>query len=108
MPVPSCDKAGLLHILINTVVLSAPWCQRREVHVAGKGTAARVMPVQRIEMTTQDMDVIADLMNERYAEHRARFWCYDPGCWSWSRRPPSACYAGRLPGSRWWPSTWSR
>ena len=44
----------------------------------GKGTAARVMPVQRIEMTTQDMDVIADLMNERYAEHRARFWCDDP------------------------------
>src|SRR5215472_15869238 len=78
MPVPSCDKAGLLHILINTVVLSAPWCQRREVHVPGRGTAARVMPVQRIEMTTQDMDVIADLMNERYAEHRARFWCDDP------------------------------
>jgi AraC-like DNA-binding protein len=36
------------------------------------------MPVQRIEMTTQDMAVIADLMNERYAEHRARFWCDDP------------------------------
>src|SRR6516225_3633029 len=50
----------------------------REVHVPGRGTAARVMPVQRIEMTTQDMAVIADLMNERYAEHRARFWCDDP------------------------------
>jgi AraC-like DNA-binding protein len=36
------------------------------------------MPVQRIEMTTQDMDVIAGLMNERYVEHRARFWCDDP------------------------------
>ena len=44
----------------------------------GRGTAARVMRVQRIEMTTQDMDVIARLMNERYAEHRARFWCDDP------------------------------
>ena len=44
----------------------------------GRGTAARVMPVQRIEMTTQDMDVIAGLMNERYAEHQARFWCDDP------------------------------
>jgi len=30
------------------------------------------------------------------------------GCWSWSRRPPSGCSAGRPPGSRWWPSTWSR
>ena len=38
----------------------------------GRGTAARMMPVQRIEMTTRDMDVIADLMNDRYAEHRAR------------------------------------
>jgi len=46
--------------------------------MAGRGTAAGVMPVQRIEMTTQDMAVIAALMNERYAEHRARFWCDDP------------------------------
>ena len=44
----------------------------------GRGTAARVMRVQRIEMTTQDMDVIARLMNVRYAEHRARVWCDDP------------------------------
>jgi AraC-like DNA-binding protein len=36
------------------------------------------MPVQRIDMTTQDMDVIAGLMNERYARHRARFCCDDP------------------------------
>src|SRR5215472_1764987 len=36
------------------------------------------MPVQRIEVTTQDMDVIADLMNQRYAEHRARVRCDDP------------------------------
>ena len=76
-PAPSCGKAGLLRILVNTVVLSAPRCQRREVHVPGRGTAARAMPVQRIEMTTQDMDVIADLMNERYAKHRPRFWCDD-------------------------------
>ena len=44
----------------------------------GRGTAARVMPVQRIEVTTRDMDVIADLMNQRYAEHRARVRCDDP------------------------------
>jgi AraC-like DNA-binding protein len=36
------------------------------------------MPVQRIEMATQDMDVITGLMSERFAEHRARFWCDDP------------------------------
>ena len=46
--------------------------------MAGRDTAARVMPVQRIEIVTQDMDVIAGLMNERYAEHQARFWCDDP------------------------------
>ena len=77
-PVPSCGKAVLLRILINTVVLPAPRCQRREVHVPGRGTAALVMPIQRIEMAIQDMDVIAELMNERFAEHRARFCCDDP------------------------------
>jgi len=46
--------------------------------VPDRGTVARVMPVQRIEMTTPDMDVIADLMNQRYAEHRARVRCDDP------------------------------
>jgi len=45
--------------------------------VAGGGTGARVMPVQRIEMATQDLDVIADLV-QRHVEHRARFRCYDP------------------------------
>ena len=60
--------------------MAAPWCQRREVRVPGRGTAARVMPIQRIEMATLDMDVIAELMNERFAEHRARFCCDDrPG-----------------------------
>ena len=44
----------------------------------GRGTAAGVMPVHRIDMATRDMGVIAGLMNERYAEHRARFWCDDP------------------------------
>ena len=37
-----------------------------------------MMSVRRIEMTTRDMAVIAEVMNERYAEHRARFWCDDP------------------------------
>ena len=46
----------------------------------GRGTAAGVMPVHRIDMATRDMGVIAGLMNERFAEHRARFCCDDrPG-----------------------------
>jgi hypothetical protein len=36
------------------------------------------VPVERGEMTTRDMGVIADLISRRYAEHRARFRCADP------------------------------
>src|SRR5262249_36656200 len=50
----------------------------REGDRGGRGRVEGVMPVEGIEMTTQDMAVIAALMNERYAEHRARFWCDDP------------------------------
>jgi AraC-like DNA-binding protein len=41
-------------------------------------TGAGGIPVQRAEMTTRDMDVIADLINRRYVEHQARFRCLDP------------------------------
>lgn len=34
--------------------------------------------MQRVEITTQDMDVIADLISQQYVEHRAKFRCADP------------------------------
>lgn len=46
--------------------------------MAGRGLGARVAPVQRIEMTTRDMAVIADLIDRLYVEHRAMFRCADP------------------------------
>src|SRR5262245_1296003 len=65
MPVPSCVQARRRRIGSNSSFCLRHGASDREVHVPGRGTAARVMPVQRIEMTTQDMDVIADLMNSR-------------------------------------------
>ncbi|MFY9932324.1 MAG: AraC family transcriptional regulator [Streptosporangiaceae bacterium] len=41
-------------------------------------TGAGGIPVQRVEMSTRDMDVIADLINRLYVEHQARFRCLDP------------------------------
>ena len=43
-----------------------------------RATGAGGIPVQRVEMTTRDMDVIVDLINRLYVEHRARFRCLDP------------------------------
>ena len=43
-----------------------------------RATGAGGIPVQRAEMTTRDMDVIADLINRLYVEHQARFRCLDP------------------------------
>ncbi len=43
-----------------------------------RATGAGGIPVQRVEMTTRDMDVIADLISRRYVEHQARFRCLDP------------------------------
>jgi AraC-like DNA-binding protein len=37
-----------------------------------------MVAVQRVAMTTRDLDVIADLINRLYVEHRARFRCADP------------------------------
>lgn len=45
--------------------------------MAGTGTSAGVVPVERAEMITRDMDVIADLINRQYVEHHARFRCAD-------------------------------
>ena len=45
--------------------------------MAGEGTG--VVPVHRAEMATRDLDVIAGLMNQRYAKHRASFRCSAPG-----------------------------
>jgi AraC-like DNA-binding protein len=44
--------------------------------MAGTGTGA--VPVHRVEITTRDMDVIAGLINQRYAEHRPSFRCGAP------------------------------
>jgi AraC-like DNA-binding protein len=46
--------------------------------VAGTGTGNAVVAVQRAAMTTRDMDVIAELINRQYVEHRATFRCTDP------------------------------
>ena len=46
--------------------------------MAGRETGGAVVPVRRVEMTTQDMEVIADLISRQYIEHRARFRCADP------------------------------
>jgi AraC-like DNA-binding protein len=39
---------------------------------------AGMVPVQRTELATRDMDVIADQIRREYVEHRARFRCLDP------------------------------
>ncbi len=46
--------------------------------MAGTGTGNMVVGVQRAEMTTRDMAVIAELVNRQYVEHRAAFRCTDP------------------------------
>ena len=46
--------------------------------MGGFGTGNTVVGVQRAEMATRDMDVIADLINRQYVEHRATFRCPDP------------------------------
>ena len=46
--------------------------------MTGRGTSAGMVPVQRAEMITRDLDVIAELINQQYVEHQARFRCADP------------------------------
>ena len=58
-----------------------------------RATGARGTPVQRVEMTTLDMDVIADLINRLYVEHQARFRCLDPARLTQARgRRPRDCW----------------
>lgn len=37
-----------------------------------------MVPVERAELATQDMDLIADLIRQIYVEHKATFRCPDP------------------------------
>ena len=46
--------------------------------MTSRGTSAGMVPVQRAEMITRDLDVIAELINQQYVEHQARFRCADP------------------------------
>jgi AraC-like DNA-binding protein len=46
--------------------------------MAGPESAAGPVPVERAELVSQDMDLIAELISQLYVEHRARFSCPDP------------------------------
>ena len=41
--------------------------------MAGRESGAGVVPVERAELVTQDMELIAELISQLYVEHRARF-----------------------------------
>ena len=47
--------------------------------MTGREPSAGMLPVDRVEMATRDLDAIAELMSQLYAEHRPRFRCGDPG-----------------------------
>ena len=47
--------------------------------MAGRDPSAGMLDVDRVEMTTRDLDAIAKLMSQLYVEHRPRFRCADPG-----------------------------
>ena len=46
--------------------------------MAAPESAAGTVPVERAELVTQDMEMIAELISQLYVEHRARFSCADP------------------------------
>ena len=46
--------------------------------MAGRESGAGVVPVERAELVTQDMEMIAELISQLYVEHQARFSCADP------------------------------
>ena len=51
------------------------------------------IPVRRVEMTSRDMDVIADLINRLYVEHQARFRVLTrPGLTRARGRRPRDCW----------------
>ena len=41
--------------------------------MVGTGMGSTVVGIQRAEMSTRDMDVIAELINQQYVQHRATF-----------------------------------
>ncbi len=45
--------------------------------MAGTEPAAGVVPVERAELVTQDMELIAELISQLHVEHRAHFRCAD-------------------------------
>ena len=46
--------------------------------MAGGESGAGVVPVERAELVTHDMELIAELISQLNVEHRARFGCADP------------------------------
>src|SRR6201992_3966163 len=51
---------------------------RAEVDVMGGGAGAGKIAVQRSELATREMDVMAALINRQYVEHKAWFRCPAP------------------------------
>jgi AraC-like DNA-binding protein len=45
--------------------------------MAGREPGAGVVPVERAELVTQDMELIAELISQLHVEHRAHFRCAD-------------------------------
>ena len=45
--------------------------------MAGREPGAGMVPVERVELVTEDMELIADRISQLYVEHRARFRCAD-------------------------------
>lgn len=56
----------------------------------GAGAGPGMMPIERAELATRDMDQIADLIRQRYAEHRSRFRVVDPARAEASHRATTA------------------
>jgi hypothetical protein len=50
----------------------------KEVRVTSKVTGAGKVLIRRAETSTREMDVIADLINRHYVEHKAWFQCPAP------------------------------
>lgn len=46
--------------------------------MAGGQPGAAMVPLERVELVSQDMDLIADVIRQLYVEHAATFGCADP------------------------------
>jgi AraC-like DNA-binding protein len=68
------------------------------IATAGEGAGAGIVPIERAELATQDMDQIADLIRKMYVEHRPRFRVVDPARAEASHHATAAgsLMAGRL------------